>query len=132
LKAASYGTFSRKCCFIVKNMTCFRASLNVALEWCITFLTKQWCKAHKGGTVSLKKRSPRQLSRYPSLISISELAVSLAGKAHVTTMKLNLNFFPVGLEIPQITYCIFENPVICTNLITCSGKLSLHAAERGQ
>jgi len=30
-------------------MTCFRASSNVALEWCITFLTKQWCKVLKGG-----------------------------------------------------------------------------------
>jgi len=29
-------------------MTCFRASLNLALEWYITFLTKQWCKALKG------------------------------------------------------------------------------------
>jgi len=29
-------------------MTCFRASLNVALEWYTTFLTKQWCKALKG------------------------------------------------------------------------------------
>jgi len=51
--------------------------LNVALEWFITFLTKQWCKALKMGTVSLKKRDPRRLPRYPSLISISELAISL-------------------------------------------------------
>jgi len=72
-----------------------------------------------------------RLPRYPSL-SISELAISPAGKAHATKMKLNLNFFPLGLQIPQINYCIFENPVICTNLITCSAKLSLHAAERGQ
>jgi len=28
-------------------MTCFRASLNMALEWYITVLTKQWCKAFK-------------------------------------------------------------------------------------
>ena len=38
-------------------MTCFRDSLNVALEWCITFLTKQWCKALKGDTVSLKREA---------------------------------------------------------------------------
>jgi len=114
-------------------MTCFRASLNVALEWYITFfLTKQWCKALKGDTVSLKKRDPRRLPPYPSLISIPELAICLVGKAHVTKMKLSLNFFPLGLQIPQISYCIFKNPVICTNLITCSAKISLHAAERGQ
>jgi len=47
-------------------------------------------------------------------------------------MKANLNFFPLGIQIPQISYCIFMKPVICTNLITCSAKLSLPAAERGQ
>jgi len=36
-------------------MICFRANLNVALEWYITFLTKQWCKTLKGGTASLQK-----------------------------------------------------------------------------
>jgi len=46
---ASYGTFSHKFWFILKNMTCFRVSLYVALEWYITFLIKQWCKALKGG-----------------------------------------------------------------------------------
>ena len=103
-------------------MTCFRTSLNlnVALERYRTLLTKQWCKALKGGTVSLKKRGRGRLPRYPSLISIPELAISLVGKAHVTKMKLNLNFFRVGLEIPQISHCIFKKPVICTNLITCS------------
>jgi len=30
-------------------MTCFRDSLNVTLDWNITFLTKQWCKALKRG-----------------------------------------------------------------------------------
>jgi len=80
----------------------------MALEWYITFLTKQWCKALKGGgAVSLKKRGPRRLSRYPSLISIPELAISIVGKAHVTKMKLNLNFIPSGLQIPQIIYYIF-------------------------
>ena len=79
-----------------------------------------------------ENRGPRRLPRYPSLISIPELAISLVGKAHVTKMKLNLKYFPLALQIPQISYCIFEKPVIYTNLITCSDKLSLHAAERGQ
>jgi len=104
----------------------------MALEWYITFLTKQRCKALKGGTVFLKKRDRRWLPRYPSLISIPELAISLVGKAHVIKMKLNLNFFSLGLPIPQISYCIFEKPVIHTNLIICSVKLSLHAAVCGQ
>jgi len=47
-------------------------------------------------------------------------------------MKLHLNFLPLGLQIPQISYCFFKKPVICTNLITCCANLSLHAAERGQ
>jgi len=47
-------------------MTCFRASLNVVLEWYITssgnqaphsLLTKQWCKALKRGSVSLEKKA---------------------------------------------------------------------------
>jgi len=113
-------------------MTCFRASLNVALEWYITFLTKQWCKALKRGHGISEKRGPRWLSCYPSLISIPELAISLVGKGHVTKMKLNLNFFPLGLQTPQISYCIFKKPVICTNLITCRANLFLNAAEGGQ
>ena len=86
----------------------------------------------KGGTVSLKKRGPRRMPRYASLISTLELAICLVGKAHLTKMKLNLNLFPIGLQIPQISYCIFNKPVICTNLIKCSAKLPLHAAERCQ
>ena len=35
------------------------------------------------------------MPRYPSLISIPEFAISLVGKARVTKMKLNLNFFPI-------------------------------------
>ena len=69
---------------------------------------------------------------YASLKSILELAICLVGKAHVTKMKLNLNFFSLGLQLQQISYCIFKNPVICTNSITCSAKPSLPAAERGQ
>jgi len=47
-------------------------------------------------------------------------------------MKQNLNFFPLGLEIPQVSYFIFKKPMICTNWITCNSKLSLHATERCQ
>jgi len=96
------------------------------------FLTKQWCKALKGSTVSLKKRGSGRLPHYPSLISIPELAICLVGKARVTKMKLNLNFFQLALQNPQTSYCICKKTVICTNLIACSTKLSLHAAERGQ
>jgi len=45
-----------------------------------------------------------------------------------TTFEL----FPLGPQISQISYCIIKKPVICTNLITCSAKLSLRAAEHGQ
>jgi len=52
-------------------MTCFRAFLNVALEWHITFLTKQWCKALKGARYLWKRRIRRDclivLPLYPSL-----------------------------------------------------------------
>ena len=58
LKAASCGTFSHNFCFILKNMTCFRASLNVGLEWNTTFLTKQWCKALNGGNAISEKEGP--------------------------------------------------------------------------
>jgi len=42
-------------------MACFRDFLNsnVDLEWYITFLTKQWCKALKGGARYLWKRGAR-------------------------------------------------------------------------
>jgi len=49
----------------------------------------------KGGTVSLKKRGPRQLPHYPFVLSILELAICLVGKAHGTEMKLNLNFIRI-------------------------------------
>ena len=41
---------------------------------------------------------PRQLPPYPSLISILELAICLVGKAHVTKMKLNLNFIHIRVS----------------------------------
>ena len=81
-----------------------------------------WRLPCEGGTLSLKKRGPRRLPPLPSLISILELAICLVGKAHVTKMKLNFNFFPLGLQIPQISYCIFRKSMICTNLITCSAN----------
>jgi len=115
-------------------MTSFRAYLNVALEWYITFLTKTMVQSSQGGIGFSEKDGPRRLPSYPSLISIIELAICLVGKAHVNKMTLKLNFFPLGLQIPQISYCIFKKPVICTNLITCircSAKL-LPAAERDQ
>jgi len=56
-----------------------------------------------------------RLPHYPSLISILELAICLVGNVYVTKMKLNLNFFPLALQIPQTCYCIFKKPVICTN-----------------
>ena len=65
-------------------------------------------------------------------ISMRELAICLVGKVHVSKMKRNLNFCPLGLQIPQTNYCIFKKPTICKNLITCNAKTSLHAAERGQ
>jgi len=73
-----------------------------------------------------------RLPLWASRVSIPQLGISLLNKALVAKMKLNLNFFPLGLHILQISYCIFKKPVICTNLITCSAKLSLHSAERGQ
>jgi len=49
--------------------------------------------SQEGGMVPMKKRRPRRLPRYPSLISIPELAICLVGKTHATKMKLNLIFF---------------------------------------
>ena len=98
-------------------MTCLRTSLNVALEWYITFLIKQWCKALMGEHGISEKEGPEAIAS----LSFPELAISLVGKAHVTKMKLNLNLFPLGLQIPQISYCIFKKPVICTtfNYVQC-------------
>jgi len=58
--------------------------------------------ALKGGHGISEKEGQRRLFGYPSSISILELAICLVGKAHVTKMKLNLNFFALGLQIPQI------------------------------
>ena len=59
-------------------------------------------QSSQGGHGISEKDVPRRLPPYPSLISILELAICLVGKAHVTKMKLNLNFFPLGLQILQI------------------------------
>jgi len=96
------------------------------------FLNFIAAKLSRGSTIFLKKRVPRRLPRYPSRISVLELAIGLVSKAHVTKMKLNLIFFPLEHKIPQTSYCIFWKSMICTNLITRSAKISLHAAERGQ
>ena len=79
-----------------------------------------------------RKKEPEASSSLYSLISIPELAIFLVGKAHVSKVKLDLNFFQLGFQIPQISYCILKKSVICTNLTTCSAKLCLHAAERYQ
>jgi len=52
-------------------------------------------QSSQGGHGISEKDGPRRLPRYPSLISIPELAISLVGKAHVTKMKLNSNLFPI-------------------------------------
>jgi len=132
LKAASYGTFSHKFCFTLKNMTCFRASLNVALERYITFLTKQWCKALMGGHGISEKEGPEATASL-SFRNIHPWACNLScWQSACDEKETKFEFFPLALPIPQISYCIFKKPVICINLITCSAKLSLHAAERGQ
>jgi len=59
------------------------------------------------GTVSLKMKGPRRRPRYPTLISILKLAICFVVKAHVIKMKLYLNFFPLGLQSPQVSYYIF-------------------------
>jgi len=67
-------------------MTCFRASLNVALEWYISSSTSNGTKLSRGVARYLWKRGARRV------------AICLVGKAHVTKMKLNLNFFPLGFK----------------------------------
>jgi len=68
--------------------------------------TKQRCKALKKRTVSLEKKARGDC--LVNLPNIHPWALNLfCGKAHVTEMKLNLNFFPLGLQIPQTCYCIF-------------------------
>jgi len=62
--------------YFEKQMTCFRYSLNMALEWYLTFSTKQCFKPLKRGHDISEKRGPRQLPRYLSLLSIPEFALS--------------------------------------------------------
>ena len=132
LKAASYGTFSHTFCFILKSMTCFRASLNVALEWYITFLTKQWCKALKEGH-GISEREGPEATVSLSFPNIHPWACNLScWQSTCDENETKFDFFTLGLQIPHISYCIFEKPMICTNLITYSAKLCLYEAERGQ
>ena len=105
--------------------------MNVDLEWYITFLTKQQCEALKKGH-GISETNGNEATVSLSFLVMLDLAICFVGKVHVTKMKLNLNFCPLGLQIPQTNYCIFKKPMICTNLITFNAKLSSHAAERGQ
>jgi len=83
----------------------------------------------RAGNGISRKKGPRRMPRCPSLISTPELGICLVGKVHVTKMKLILNLFPLlGVQILQTSYCTFNKSVICIKLITCSAKLSLHAA----
>jgi len=81
-------------------------------------------QSSQGGARISEKEGAETTASISFAISILEFAICLVGKAHVTKMKLNFNFFPLGLQIQQISYCIFKKPVICTNLITCSAKPS--------
>jgi len=72
-------------------MTCFRASLNVALEWYITFLTKQWCKALKGGHGISEKEGPEttaSLSLIPSYISRKSVKFSKVSSKNINEVSL--------------------------------------------
>jgi len=46
-------------------------------------------------------------------------------------MKINI-IFPIKASNSAHKLLHFLETVICTNLIACSAKLCLHAAERGQ
>jgi len=46
--------------------------------------------------------------------------------------ETKFEFFPIRASNSADKFFYFQKPVICTNLITCSAKLSAHAAERGQ
>ena len=70
------------------------------------------CKALKERYGISEKEGPEATVSLSSPNVISELAISHVGKAHVTKSKLNLNFFSLGLQIPQIRYCIIEKSVI--------------------
>jgi len=56
-----------------------------------------------------------------SFPSIHPWAVNLSyWQSACDSNETRLNFFPLRVQIPQISYCIFKETVICTNLITCS------------
>jgi len=87
--------------------------------------------SQEGGMVSLKKTGLRRLLRYPSLISILELAICLVGKTHMANMKQKLNFFSLGFSAYKLLFFQEARDLYKFNY-TCSAELSLHAAERGQ
>jgi len=57
--------------------------------------------SQKGGHGISEKQRPEATASLSFPISIPELAICLVGKMHVTKIKLNFNFFPLGLQIPQ-------------------------------
>ena len=84
-------------------------------------LTKQWCKALKGVTISLEKKGPRLLPRYLSLISIPELGTCFVDKAHVTKMKLDLNYFPISASnsVDKLLYFLEVRDLYKFNYVQC-------------
>jgi len=117
MEAASFGTFSHNFFDLLQSF--FKCGSSVRY---ITFLTRRWCKALKrGGTVSLKKRGSRRLPHYPSLISIPELAICLISKAHVTKMKLNLNFLPIRASnsADKLLYFLEARDLYKFNYVQC-------------
>jgi len=58
-------------------MTCFRASY-VALEWYITFLTKPWCKALKGGGHGISEKEGPEATTWLSFSNIHPWACNFS------------------------------------------------------
>jgi len=48
------------------------------------------------------------MPRYPSLISIAELAIGLGGKVHATKITLTLNFFPIRASNSRRQVIVFS------------------------
>ena len=93
LKAASFGTCSHNFCPILKNKWLLQSFFKCAFRVVrITFSTKQRCKALKRGHGISGKEGPEATASLPFLLSIPELWIYFVGKAHVTKMKLDLNF----------------------------------------
>jgi len=63
-------------------------------------------QSSQGGAQYLRKKWPEATASL-TFSNNPELVICLVGKAHVTTVKLNLNFFPLGLQIPQTSFGVF-------------------------